>query len=76
MVLEKGRILNPNVHDYKLPSIGEIPITDMKSMIAGKLQTAPANANAVYDLVRVRIRDLPITPEKLLRALKERRQST
>ncbi|MDG6995666.1 MAG: molybdopterin-dependent oxidoreductase [Nitrososphaerota archaeon] len=31
--------------------------------------TAPAVANAVYDAVGVRIMDLPITPEKILRAL-------
>jgi xanthine dehydrogenase molybdenum-binding subunit len=29
--------------------------------------TAPAIANAVYDAVKVRVRDLPITPEKLVR---------
>ena len=30
----------------------------------------PAVANAVYDAVGVRIDDLPITPEKILRALR------
>jgi len=34
--------------------------------------TAGAIANAVYNAVGVRIRDLPITPEKVLRALKEK----
>jgi len=33
---------------------------------------APAIANAIYDAVGVRIKDLPITPEKVLAALKER----
>jgi CO/xanthine dehydrogenase Mo-binding subunit len=32
----------------------------------------PAIAAAVYDAVGIRIRDLPITPEKVLRALRER----
>jgi CO/xanthine dehydrogenase Mo-binding subunit len=36
------------------------------------IPTAPAIANAVYDAVGVRIKDLPITPEKVLRALKEK----
>jgi CO/xanthine dehydrogenase Mo-binding subunit len=40
-------------------SAGEVPINGM----------APAVANAVYDALGVRIRDLPITPEKILRAL-------
>ena len=29
--------------------------------------TAPAIANAVYDAVKMRVTDLPITPEKLVR---------
>jgi len=35
--------------------------------------TAPAIANAVYNAVGVRIKDLPITPEKVLNALREGR---
>jgi CO/xanthine dehydrogenase Mo-binding subunit len=34
--------------------------------------TAPAIANAIYDAVGVRVRDLPITPEKVLEALKRK----
>jgi len=33
--------------------------------------TAPAIANAIYDAIGVRIRDLPITPEKILAALRK-----
>ena len=40
-------------------SAGEVPINCM----------APAVANAVYDAIGVRIRSLPITPEKVLAAL-------
>jgi CO/xanthine dehydrogenase Mo-binding subunit len=35
---------------------------------------APAVANAIEDAVGVRIKDLPITAEKVLRALKEKDQ--
>jgi CO/xanthine dehydrogenase Mo-binding subunit len=38
----------------------------------GLVPTAPAIANAVYDAVGVRINDLPITPEKILAALKKK----
>ncbi|HLA28755.1 MAG TPA: molybdopterin cofactor-binding domain-containing protein [Syntrophales bacterium] len=34
--------------------------------------TAPAIANAIYDAIGVRIKDLPITPEKILKALEEK----
>ncbi len=35
----------------------------------GLVPTAPAISNAIYDAVGVRIRHLPITPEKVLAAL-------
>lgn len=81
---EQGRVRNPGFVDYKVmspmdmprmvtlliedpeesgpfgaKSAGEVPINGM----------APAVANAVYDALGVRIRDLPLTPEKILRAL-------
>jgi xanthine dehydrogenase molybdenum-binding subunit len=86
---EKGRILNPSFTDYKIPTIHEmgIPVEidfvetdDPKGPFGAKgvgepglVPTAPAIANAVYDAVGVRIRDLPITPEKILAALKRKR---
>ncbi len=39
----------------------------------GSVPTAPAIGNAVYKAVGIRIHDLPITPEKVLRALKQKR---
>ena len=41
----------------------------------GLVPTAPAIANAIYDAVGVRIHHLPITPEKVLAALKQRDES-
>jgi CO/xanthine dehydrogenase Mo-binding subunit len=38
--------------------------------------TAPAIANAVFDAIGVRFRELPITPDKVLQALRERRKAT
>ena len=40
----------------------------------GLVPTAPAIANAVYNAIGVRIRDLPITPEKILKALRKREE--
>jgi hypothetical protein len=36
----------------------------------------PAIANAVFDAIGVRIDSLPLTPEKILRALQARRGAT
>jgi len=84
--LEDGRVTNPSFGEYKLPTmrdtpplttvlvesphgvgpyrikgIGESPLTPV----------APAIANAVADAVGIRIRDLPITAEKVYNALAE-----
>jgi len=83
-----GRILNPNFTDYKIPSACELgfPIEiefietdDPEGPFGAKgvgepglVPTAPALGNAIYDAVGVRIRDLPITPEKILAALREK----
>jgi len=45
-------------------------------MLTKLVPTAPAIANAVYDAIGVRIRDLPITPEKIVAALGEKWVST
>ncbi len=82
---DKGRITNPGFTDYKIPTVHEMafPIDlvfvetdDPAGPFGAKgvgepalVPTAPAIANAVYDAVGVRIRDLPITPEKVLAAL-------
>lgn len=87
LVVEEGRVLNPNFGDYALPTVLDMPEIDCiivetddqagpfgaKGMAEPAcIPTAPAIANAVYDAVGVRIRDLPVTPEKVLRALKEK----
>jgi 4-hydroxybenzoyl-CoA reductase alpha subunit len=90
LVLEKGRMLNPNFADYALPTALDMPPIDpiivetvdpegpfgAKGMAEpANNPTAPAIANAVYDAVGVRVKDLPITAEKILKALKEKEQS-
>jgi len=87
LVLEEGKMLNPNFADYALPTALDMPPIDpiivetvdpegpfgAKGMAEpANNPTAPAIANAVYDAVGVRIKDLPITAEKVLKALKEK----
>jgi len=88
---QDGRIQNPNFRDYKLPTVGEMrfPIDlhfveteeDQGPFGAkgvgepGLVPTAPALANAIYDAVGVRVRHLPITPEKLRAAILEKKQA-
>lgn len=82
-----GRVMNPNLLDYKiLTAKDKIPIDaviiepyEPEGPFGAKgigepacVPTAPAIANAVYDAVGVRIKDLPVTPEKVLAALKEK----
>jgi xanthine dehydrogenase molybdenum-binding subunit len=89
LILEKGEVMNPNFRDYKLLTAKDtIPIepviietNDEAGPYGAKgigepgcVPSAPAIANAIYDAVGVRIRDLPITPEKVLKALKQKKE--
>lgn len=83
---DEGKIQNPDFRDYKIPRTQEmdfpIDLTFIETNDSfgpfgakgvaepGLVPTAPAIANAIYNAVGVRIRDLPITPEKVLAALK------
>ncbi|MBI4775937.1 MAG: xanthine dehydrogenase family protein molybdopterin-binding subunit [Deltaproteobacteria bacterium] len=87
LILDKGEVMNPNFRDYKILTAADavrvkpiiVETEDSEGPFGAKgigepgcVPSAPALANAIYDAVGVRIRDLPITPEKVLRALKER----
>jgi len=78
-----GLMLNPNMEDYKVPGALEIPeieviLQDMPERgVIGigeppVIPTAGAIANAVANALGVRIRELPITPDKVLNALLKR----
>ena len=85
--MEKGRILNDTLADYKLATTLDLP--EIATILVethheegpfgakgvgepAAAPTAPAIANAIFDATGVRIQDLPITPEKLLAALKRK----
>ena len=84
--MEEGHVINPSFGDYKIPSIEDIPEMTVAFLRSGVgtgpyrvksigestiVPVAAAIANAVHDAVGVRITELPITAEKVYRALKD-----
>ena len=85
LVLKNGKVINPDFRDYKILTAADVPNIEAIVIETddpfgpfgakgigepGLVPTAPAIANAIYDAIGVRIKDLPITPEKVLAALK------
>ncbi|MBI4186319.1 MAG: molybdopterin-dependent oxidoreductase [Chloroflexi bacterium] len=79
-----GKVMNPSFMEYRIPnSVDSPPIKvflvepiDPNGPYGAKgageptiMPTAAALANAIYDAVGVRMKDLPITPEKIVRAI-------
>lgn len=88
LILQDGKVMNSNFLDYKMLTAKDVPnieaivieTDDPSGPFGAKgigepglVPTAPAIANAIYDAVGVRIKELPITPEKVLAALKEKK---
>jgi CO/xanthine dehydrogenase Mo-binding subunit len=84
-VSEDGRVLNVNLGDYKLPNIGDLPPLETvlvpsvggmgpyDAKAIGELAnnaTAAAIANAVADASGARLFELPVTAERVYRALR------
>ena len=84
-----GRLVNPNLHDYKVPTMVDIPKIETyavesydpdspfgaKEAGEGPIQPAiPAILNAIYDAIGVRFTEMPVTPEKVLKALEEKKE--
>ncbi len=87
---EKGRLLNPNLHGYLMMSIKDAPdifsgLVDsyeprgpFGAKEIGEGSTLPvlgAVAHAIANATGVWIKDLPITPERILNALKEKKKA-
>jgi CO/xanthine dehydrogenase Mo-binding subunit len=87
---DEGRPVNPNFADYRIPSMRDMPplqhaFADSYEPTGpfgakglGELNMDPTAAvinNAIFDAVGVRVKTLPITPEKILRALREKAKS-
>ena len=83
---EKGQLLTPSIGEYRIATALDMPNVDTiviesnepngpygaKEVGEGAIMpTIPAILNAVYDATGVRITELPLTPERVLLALKE-----
>jgi CO/xanthine dehydrogenase Mo-binding subunit len=81
IVFDNGQVINGTLADYNIPSFLDLPLElSCVALEGGEGEfhgigemtlppVAPAIANAIFDAVGVRIRDLPLTPEKVLSAL-------
>jgi len=87
MKYHEGLLLNANLLDYKIPTSMDTPLFDTsiiesidpegpfgaKECGEGALHPSiPAIANAVFDAVGVRVKSLPISPEEIMKALKNK----
>jgi xanthine dehydrogenase molybdenum-binding subunit len=90
MLLDNGMLKNPCFRDYKLITAPDMPELDMHFIESNcaegpygakgisELPTiviAPAVANALYNATGVRIYNPPLSPEKVARAIHEKRQA-
>ena len=76
---EEGRLGALNWEDYPIIKFSEVPRvevtlveSEMPSLGAGEAAqgpTAAAIANALHDALGVRVRDLPLTPERIVKAI-------
>ncbi len=89
LIYADGQPVNATMIDYHVPTIDEAPVNFSTVLVESGtgpgpngargmgegaiLPIAPAIANALADRYQIRIRDLPLTPEKVWRALQERK---
>lgn len=89
ILYEKGQPLNPNLIDYRVPMFRDLPSQFDTILIenhdgpgpygakgmgeSGIVSVAPAVANAIARATSIRIRRLPLTPERLWRELSKKR---
>jgi xanthine dehydrogenase YagR molybdenum-binding subunit len=83
-----GIPLNPNLHDYKIPTMADVPVIDAFFVQSVDTQanhtgargiaeppiipTAPAIAAAVADAIGSEVNEIPLTPWRVLKALEKR----
>jgi 4-hydroxybenzoyl-CoA reductase alpha subunit len=88
-IMDKGKTLNPTFLDYKMPLALDVPniklidiVTDdpfgpfgAKETSEGSIVSAPpAVVSAIHDATGIWFTELSITPEKIVKALRQKRQ--
>ncbi len=87
-----GIVLNPNLEEYHVPTVADVPpieharvdVPDNEANSTGAkgigepplIPTAPAIANAIFDAIGVRLRESPMTRQRMMAALTERNEKT
>jgi CO/xanthine dehydrogenase Mo-binding subunit len=86
MELDGGQVTNASLADYKIPGMWDIPPMENELVAAeqksgpfgakglgesGTFGVSPAIANAIHDAVGVRLTELPLTAESVLRAIRK-----
>jgi len=88
---ENGQPLNASLVDYRVPRFTDLPPIFTSALVensdgpgpygakgmgeSGIVSVAPAVGNALFNATGVRIRDLPLTPERVWRALRDSRRA-
>jgi CO/xanthine dehydrogenase Mo-binding subunit len=85
-----GRTVNPNLAEYKIPTMLDVPDMDPVIVESGEpngpygakevgeggiMPVIPAIMNAVHDATGIRFRELPLTPERVLTATRQLRET-
>ncbi len=89
VIVEKGQVMNPSFLDYGFPTAMEMPeieaievetidpLGPFGAKEAGEgtqVSPAPAIVNAIYDAIGIDFMEMPVTPEKILKALEEKKK--
>lgn len=90
MLYEDGQLLNAGLLEYRVPTFGDLPESFRSILIenedgagpfgakgigeGGLIPTSPAVASAIWQATGARPHELPMTPERLWRLLREARR--
>ena len=91
LIAQDGQLLNPNLVDYRVPTFADLPAAFGTVLLqngngpgpygakgvgeGGMFCVAPAIGNAIARATGVRLHELPLTPERVWRALRDTRQA-